>query len=82
MIPYDDLVARLQSWRARNGLPVTAAAAAAPTLAVQDDIPAEQLEVIDDDYYHRNPNDDSLQDFGANEATPIGDVPKPPRRPF
>ncbi|HEX4422295.1 MAG TPA: hypothetical protein VH165_30490 [Kofleriaceae bacterium] len=30
MIPYDDLVAALTSWRARQGLPVSQAAGAAP----------------------------------------------------
>lgn len=31
MIPYDDLVAALATWRARQGLPVARGAAAAPT---------------------------------------------------
>src|SRR5579862_3684901 len=34
MIPYDDLVAALQSWRARKGLPVSASAVIAAPVAV------------------------------------------------
>ncbi len=80
MISYDDLVARLQSWRVRNGLSVTTATTAesAGTAAAQDDISAEQLEVIDDD--HHRSHDFTLDSIGSDEATPIGGVPDPPRR--
>ncbi|HEX3758145.1 MAG TPA: hypothetical protein VHW23_05545 [Kofleriaceae bacterium] len=42
MIPYDDLVAALTAWRARQGLPVAQKAAAAPPPARGRAAPAAQ----------------------------------------
>lgn len=87
MIPYDELVARLQTWRARQGLPTSAVSTplaphpASPPQAVPDDIPAENLEVIDDDYFQRS-HDFALEPLPADEATPIGGIPQPTRRSY
>lgn len=75
MIPYDDLVARLQSWRARQGLPVSGlpdppGSRLAPATMVEDN-----LEVLEEDHDH----DLSLSTIDSDEATPIGGMPEPRR---
>lgn len=77
MIPYDDLVARLQSWRARQGLPVSrlpdAHAPVPPEVrGAADAYPEEHLEVLEEEHDHHL----SLSSIDSDESTPIGEVPE------
>jgi len=81
MIPYDDLVARLQSWRARQGLPVSVSPTARAEATSAPVTPAEvlsddHLEVIDDQH-DRYGRDYALPPIESDETTPIGGLPDP-----
>lgn len=84
MIPYADLVARLQSWRARQGLPVSAspdvhASAPSPPPATADEISDDHLEVIDE-VQDRGDQYLSLSAMESDETTPLGGFPEPTGR--
>ena len=76
MISYDDLVARLHSWRARQGLPVSAVPAAPAQAAPAADVYSEEhVELLDEEH-----DDLPLSSIDSDEATPIGGLPESPRR--
>jgi hypothetical protein len=91
MIPYDDLVVALASWRARRGLPVAQSAAApipraAPPVAPPRSAarPASELHDVDDGALIEEAAYDASEDYvlplgvePAGEATAIGMAPEP-----
>ena len=92
MIAYDDLVAALTAWRARQGLPIAASAAPParapvpprppPGRAVAADADLDDGGLIEDASYDASGVDYVMQ-LGSEqpgEPTAIGAAPEPPRR--
>lgn len=79
MIPYDDLVVALTAWRARQGLPVTAAVPAARTAPPAPPRPAEvtEDELVEEAAY--DAGDDYVVPLGG-DSTAIGAAPEAPKR--
>jgi hypothetical protein len=86
MIPYDDLVAALSSWRARQGLPVntiggsgsgpTAKAGSGPTKAPPR--AASQVEEVSADMLDDGAYEPEGYEANDAEATSIGSAPERP----
>jgi hypothetical protein len=81
MIPYDDLVAALSAWRARQGLPVsTMGAPPAKAQPVDDALSVDEAELVDEQY--DDGGGDYAMKFNKNEEeTEIGGTPDRPTDP-
>ena len=78
MIPYDDLVAALSAWRARQGLPVStmggpaASSGSGPHASTLDEpLQVDDAELVDEQY----------DDGYGGEATALGGAPDRPTDP-
>ena len=95
MIPYDDLVAALSAWRARQGLPVNTIAGTSgsgpnkagsgPNRAPPPPPQAEPLEVsdelLDDEAAYENEGNDFAMPFGASAEPEPTAIANAPERP-
>jgi len=74
MIPYDDLVAALSAWRARQGLPVSTMGGVTPKSSqstLDEPLQVDDAELVDEQY---------ADGYGV-EPTEIGGAPDRPTDP-